>query len=161
MAEQPTVILAEIESDHRSQWARDRVPHRVTITLMTSYLLTGRPFHFFLCELTVLLLWSVGSVCHVTHWDLWRIKHPKELLNPCLLHCCNNVLIVCAQGMCVCCNLLACNISESYQRLFALNFSPVCLCGEVCQRWLGNRKRWRQRGYHPPAALVISREPQL
>lgn len=58
------VILAEIESDHRSQWAR--VSQRVTITLMTSSLLTARtpPMPY-----TLLL---VASVClqAVTHQDL-------------------------------------------------------------------------------------------
>lgn len=61
-------------------------------------------------------------------------------------------------SICQCeCECLNCNISKSYQRLFVLNFSPVCLCGEVFQ----NGKPWRQGGHHPPAAGDFTRTPTI
>lgn len=101
-----------------------------------------RPLHFSQFELRVLGL--------VTSWsflvfNVRRIEShgaPGRALNSVgaalsLEHTTTSSVYV----VCLVRNLSACNISESYQRLPALNFSPACPPGEVCHRWLGNRKR--------------------
>lgn len=142
MAVRPTGILLQIDSDH-SQWAKDRVSQWLTIALMAFSLLTAVPLCMCSAAAGVKKSWKLtDNICAICPGSFnWQT--------------CN---LVCSLfhslPVSVCLN---CNISKNYQFLFVLNFSPLCLCGEVFQ----NRKPWRQGGHHPPAASDFTRTPTI
>lgn len=157
------VRLAEIETDHRSQWARERESHNYWPL---------RWWHTFgeLAHASALLLTS--SLELLTGWsvfhhmcDTLRLKELLiEVLTSQVMHFCNPCPIQNYSHFprCVSSTSWSVTLARAISiSLLLLNFSPACLRGEVCQVWLGNRKRGRQRDYHPPAAPVILQEPQL